>query len=624
MESVLLNKYAVSSIVFLSGCLMPLQSSFAKSTLSLEQQLGQKLILDFRYYCEQGASKQCRTPMTSLPSELANIVTKYNIGGVILFSENTQSIEQTITLNSQLQTAASKSSSKLPLFISIDQEGGRVARLPRDVATSFTGNMSIGATYKKHGTSFAKKTATVIAKELNSLGINVNYAPTVDVNMNPDNPVINVRSFGENPALVSKLGAAQVAGFENNGVITSLKHFPGHGDTNVDSHTGLPQVNHAKEVIYEQDLAPFKHIIAKQNPGMIMTAHIQYPALDSTTFVSVNGKTMIKPATMSRAIITDILRGELNYQGVVVTDALDMAGISNFFTPTQAVINTFSAGADIALMPVEIRTPDDLNKLDDLIKELIAAVKSKQLDEQEIAQSAQRIITLKNKFRLSTNFDPITALINAKQTIGSAAHREIEAQLAVEAITQVKNNNSTLPLNLKAGSNVHIIMPDTRKCMAMQQAIEAISQQKFTYSCSSLQGFDPALAKAQIHAADVVIAGNATPNQSAVEIGGMDDLKDDPNFALNNAEQPKALESLLNMAKEKNKSTVFISLRAPYDIAKFGNYANAVLASYAYNIDVDKNDIVSGPAFTALAKVLLGEATANGVLPVTIKPQKAH
>jgi beta-N-acetylhexosaminidase len=354
---------------------MPLQSSFAKPVLSLEQQLGQKLILDFRYFCQHGASTKCRIPMTELPNELSTAIAKYDIGGVILFSENTQSIEQTITLNSQLQTAASKSSSKLPLFISIDQEGGRVARLPRDVATSFTGNMSIGATYKKHGTSFAKKTATVIAKELNSLGINVNYAPTVDVNMNPDNPVINVRSFGENPVLVSKLGAAQVAGFENNGVITSLKHFPGHGDTNVDSHTGLPQVNHSKEIIYEQDLSPFKHIIAKQNPGMIMTAHIQYPALDSTTFVSIDGKTMIKPATMSRAIITDILRGELNYQGVVVTDALDMAGISNFFTPTQAVINTFAAGADIALMPVEIRTPDDLNKLDALIKELVAAVK---------------------------------------------------------------------------------------------------------------------------------------------------------------------------------------------------------------------------------------------------------
>jgi len=603
---------------------MPIQSSFAQPVLSLEQQLGQKLMLDFRYFCEQGTNKQCRTPLTQLPDKLAHIIAKHNIGGVILFSENTQSIEQTITLNAQLQNAASKSSSKLPLFISIDQEGGRVARLPRDLATSFTGNMSIGATYKKHGTSFATKTATVIAKELSSLGINVNYAPTIDVNMNPDNPVINVRSFGEDPVLVAKLGAEQVAGFESNGVITSLKHYPGHGDTSVDSHTGLPMVSHEKEVIYAQDLAPFKYIIAKQNPGMIMTAHIQYPALDSTTFVSVDGKTMIKPATMSRKIVTDILRGELNYQGVVITDALDMAGISHFFTPTQAVINTFLAGVDIALMPIEIRTPDDLITLDELIKSLAAAVKSGQLDEQEIAKSAQRIISLKNKFRLNTHLDPISALINAKQTIGSAAHREIEAQLAVEAITLVKNNKNTLPLSLKTDQHIHIIMPDTRKCMAMQQAIEAISTQVLNYTCSSLQGFNPQQAHIDITTADIIIAGNATPNQSAVEIGGMDDLKDDANFALNNAQQPKALKSLLSFAKANNKNTVFISLRAPYDIAEFGNYAQAVLASYAYNIDVDKNDVVSGPAFTALAKVLLGQSPANGVLPITIKQQKAH
>ncbi|WP_089349824.1 glycoside hydrolase family 3 protein [Pseudoalteromonas espejiana] len=598
---------------------MPLQSSFAKPTLSLEQQIGQKLILDLRYFCQQGTAKQCRTPVTSLPDELAAAITKHNIGGVILFSENTQSIEQTINLNSQLQQAASKSSSKLPLFISIDQEGGRVARLPRDIATSFTGNMSIGATYKKHGTKYATQTATVIAKELKSLGINVNYAPTVDVNMNPDNPVINVRSFGENPALVSKLGAAQVAGYENNGVITSLKHFPGHGDTNVDSHTGLPQVNHSKEEIYQQDLAPFKHIIATQNPGMIMTAHIQYPQLDSSTFVSVDGKSMIKPATMSRTIITDILRGELNYQGVVVTDALDMAGISHFFTPTQAVINTFSAGVDLALMPIEIRTPDNLATLDKLIEELVTAVNTKQLNKTEIAQSAMRITSLKNTFKLTTNFDAFNALVDAKQIIGSQAHRKIEAELAVNAITEVKNNNAALPLKLTKGQHVHIIMPDTRKCMAMQQALEAASSASLSFSCSSLQGYKPTDAQHFIKQADVIIAGNATPNQSAVEIGGMDDLKDDPNFSLNSAQQPKALASLLSYAQSQNKKTVFISLRAPYDIAQFGNSADAVLASYAYNIDTDKNNIVAGPAFTALANVLLGSTSANGELPVTIK-----
>jgi beta-N-acetylhexosaminidase len=598
---------------------MPLQSSTAQAALTLEQQLGQKLILDFRYFCQQGSSERCRTPLTQLPEALANAISEYNIGGVILFSENSQSIEQLVSLNQQLQTAASKSSSALPLFISIDQEGGRVARLPRDVATSFTGNMSIGATYDKHGSYYATQSATVLATELAAVGVNVNYAPSIDVNMNPDNPVINVRSFGENPSRVATLGAAQVAAFEANGVISSLKHFPGHGDTNVDSHTGLPRVNHAKEVIYQQDIAPFKQIINEQSPGMIMTAHIQYPALDSSTFTSVDGKQMIKPATMSRTIITDILRNELNYQGVVITDALDMAGISEFFNPTEAVINTFAAGVDIALMPIAIRTADDLVKLKQLINALVAAVAAKQLDQQEIAHSAHRIVALKNKFKLSSAFTATDTQHQAQQLIGSKAHRAIEAELALAAITEVKNERITLPLTLAAGQHVHIIMPDTRKCMAMQQALETYSQHTLSYSCSSLQGFDPQQAHADINKADVVIAGNATPKQSAVEIGGMDDLADAAQFALNNQQQPKALESLLKVAKKQNKNTVFISLRAPYDIAQFGNYADAILASYAYNIDVDNKTAVTGPAFTALAKVLLGKSSAQGSLPVTIK-----
>ena len=322
----MLNKFALSSLVIGLGCFMPLQSSFAESALTLKQQLGQKLMLDLRYYCEQDPGEQkCRTPVTELPADLANIITKHNIGGVILFAENIDTVPQVIKLNNDLQKAAAKSELGLPLFISIDQEGGRVARIPRDVGTSFTGNMSIGATYKEHGTYFATESARIIADELLALGVNVNYAPTVDVNMNPDNPVINVRSYGEDPQLVAKLGAAQVAGFENNGVISSLKHFPGHGDTNVDSHTGLPKVMHDKETIWQQDLPPFKEIIKNQQPGMIMTAHIQYPALDDSTFVSKEGKTMIKPATMSRKIITDLLRDELGYQGVVITDALDQS-----------------------------------------------------------------------------------------------------------------------------------------------------------------------------------------------------------------------------------------------------------------------------------------------------------
>lgn len=197
-----------------------------------------------------------------------------------------------------------------------------------------TGNMSIGATYAKHGSDYASASAKVIAKELRAVGFNVNYAPTLDVNMNPNNPVINVRSFGEDPARVAELGGAQVDAYQHQQVIAALKHFPGHGDTNVDSHTGLPKVMHSKEQVMAQDIAPFRAVIeAGHAPGMIMTAHIQYPALDSSTFVSKQGQTMVKPATMSRAIMTSLLREELGYQGVTITDALDMAGISDFLPP---------------------------------------------------------------------------------------------------------------------------------------------------------------------------------------------------------------------------------------------------------------------------------------------------
>eukprot|EP00487_Bulimina_marginata_P003364 TRINITY_DN18141_c0_g1_i1.p1 TRINITY_DN18141_c0_g1~~TRINITY_DN18141_c0_g1_i1.p1 ORF type:complete len:254 (+),score=54.28 TRINITY_DN18141_c0_g1_i1:177-938(+) len=248
-------------------------------------------------------------------------------------------------------------------------------------------------------------------------------------------------------------------------------------------------------------------------------------------------------------------------------------------------------------MPIEIRTPDDITKLDELIKSLVNAVKSNQLDEQEISQSAARIVSLKNAFELSTEFDPINAVVHAKSIIGNEQHRQVEAELALAAITQVKNTQNTLPLNLNDGQHIHIIMPDTRKCMAMHQAIESVSSSSITFSCSSLQGFDSAKATLSIKTADVVIAGNATPNQSAVEIGGMDDLADNPSFALNNAEQPKALESLLAMANKFNKRTVFISLRAPYDIAKILRLCSQCIGLLCLHIDVDKHERVSGPAF---------------------------
>ncbi|ESP94135.1 glycoside hydrolase family 3 protein [Pseudoalteromonas luteoviolacea] len=583
--------------------------SASDTQIDFREVIGQKLMLDLRYFCQNTAPTHCRQPMTKLPPELASLLKQYHIGGVILFAENVQQTEQIVSLTKDLQRA-----SDTPLFISIDQEGGRVARINRAEATSFTGNMSIGATYKTHGEKYATSVATTIAKELSSLGINVNFAPTVDVNANPLNPVINVRSFGENPGEVAILGAAQVKAFEQHGVISALKHFPGHGDTHVDSHTGLPKVAHTLAQIKQQDLYPFEHIIRRQQPGMIMTAHIQYPALDSSTVTNKQGEKMLRPATMSRAIMHDLLRGKMNYQGVTITDALDMAGISDFFSPLDAVIETFKAGVDIALMPIQVRTPEDIKAFQSFFSALHEAAQSGQLDQQELLLSKARIDKLKASF-INHNLTPSPAI--AKATLGNPQHRKIEADLALAAITEVKNK-ALLPLNIKDGAHIHLIMPDRQKATALKQALLSEVDKDIKISLTSLQAFKPERAKNAILAADWVISAHASPQQSAAEIGGMDDLVELTEYEVSKQQQPKALLELMQYAHSHQKASIFISLRAPYEIAKYALYNQAILASYAYNVDVATENDVRGPAYTALAKVIVGKAKALGQLPVSI------
>ncbi|WP_462163418.1 glycoside hydrolase family 3 protein [Pseudoalteromonas xiamenensis] len=573
--------------------------------------LGQKIMLDFRYFCEKGDGSTCRTPVTTLPAPLAKVIEKHQIGGVILFSENTQTVSQTFQLTSELLAANQRNEKSVPLFIAIDQEGGRVARLNREEATSFTGNMSIGATYPRKGTYYATEVASVIATELNHLAINVNFAPTVDVNMNPSNPVINVRSFGEDPEIVAKLGAAQVTAMENAGVISALKHFPGHGDTHVDSHTGLPLVSHDKQTIFATDLKPFVEIIKTAPPGMIMTAHIQYPHLDDSTVTSASGKAMVRPATMSKKIMTELLRDELGYKGVTITDALDMAGISAFFDPLQAVIETFNAGVDIALMPVPIRSIADIHRFDAFMDNLTEEVVKGRISKTLLDASLQRVLTLKKSLK---SINPYS-LTQAKSVIGNPSHRALEKALALDSITLVKNDN-VLPLT--SAQKLHIITPDSRKGEALKQAMLKInSALSITYS--SLQALDETVVKHHIEQANMIIAAHASPQQSAVEIGGAEDVELLKSHRLQAAQQPTTLMKLMGHAQDVGKKTVFISLRAPYEIAEFSKLSNAVLASYAYNIDVDSEREVSGPAFTALAEVILGKHQANGVLPVTIK-----
>jgi len=267
---------------------------------------------------------------TSVTPDLAAFLKEYKPGGVILFSRNLESVEQIVQLTNDLQACSPKS----PLLISIDQEGGRVSRLPRGF-TIFPPCELIG---RCHSGELAYAAAATIAKELKAVGINMNMAPVLDVNSNPDNPVIGDRAFGATPEVVGELGLVTAAGLQDNKVVACGKHFPGHGDTNADSHKELPIVEASRERLEALEFSPFRRATAA-GIATLMTAHVLYKALDDRL-----------PATLSPDVITHLLREQMRYDGVVLTDDLEMHAIVDHYGPGDAAVRAFLAGCDMLLI----------------------------------------------------------------------------------------------------------------------------------------------------------------------------------------------------------------------------------------------------------------------------------
>ena len=576
----------------------------------LRRQIGQKLMIDLRHFCAEGSSAECKTDLTELPKEFADAITQLHLGGVILFANNLKDKNQIRGLTAHLQQA---SSDGLPLLIGIDQEGGRVARLPTQEFPAFAGNMAIGATVASSGTRYATDVGKAIAQQLRSLGINLNFAPSLDVNNNPANPVINARSFGDHPAAVAQAGGAMLSAMQDAGVLGTIKHFPGHGDTHVDSHTGLPLVEHDRATVEAVDLYPFRQLIKQHQPAMVMTAHIQYPALDNSSLTTKSGETVIKPATLSRAILTDLLREDMGFDGIIITDALNMAGISQFFTPAEAVIQTFAAGADIALMPYEMKTPADIKALAVLIDQVVAAVQQGKLNSAEVAESAQRITHLRQQ--LSTEQHGLV-VPDAERL---ADDLQLEQRLAEASLTLVGTNKLQLPLNL-AALKLHLIAPDQTKCQSWLQALGLWGIKPQSVTCSDLTSLEQELALQQIKQADLVLGSLISPAQSAAELGVLADLQALPAMKLTVAEQKQLLVQLLQQAKAQGKKTVMVSLRTPYELTDFADSADLRLATYSYN---QKPQTAlrpfSGPAYDAVIAFLLGKIQAQGQLPVSLK-----
>ena len=267
---------------------------------------------------------------TTVTSDLASFIKEYKPGGVILFSRNLESVEQIVELTNDLQRCSPQS----PLLISIDQEGGRVSRLPKGF-TIFPPCELIG---RCNSGELAYAVAATTAKELRAVGINMNMAPVLDVNSNPDNPVIGDRAFGSVSDVVSEMALVTAAGLQDNKVVACGKHFPGHGDTNADSHKELPVVEASRERLETVELPPFRSAAAAGIETM-MTAHVLYKALDDRL-----------PATLSPDIITHLLREQMQYDGVVLTDDLEMHAIVDHYGPGDAAVRAFLAGCDVLLI----------------------------------------------------------------------------------------------------------------------------------------------------------------------------------------------------------------------------------------------------------------------------------
>ncbi|SET49942.1 beta-N-acetylhexosaminidase [Natronincola peptidivorans] len=367
--------------------------------MTLEEKVGQIFMAAFRHNGEN-------LPVTYLDEKTKELIKSHHLGGIIFFAENIDTVEQTKKLINNMQAI-----SKTPLFIAIDEEGGIVSRLNSSngmPATKLPGNKVLGMT---ENPELAYKVGKLLGRELSSLGFNMNLAPVADVNTNPNNPVIGERSFGDDPHKVGKMVGKMVQGIQEQNISAVVKHFPGHGDTSLDTHKEAVTLHHNSERLNAVEFHPFKSGIQKGVDG-VMLAHIIVPNITDNNL----------PATFSEIIIEDILRNQLKHKRLIITDALEMAAISKHWTSEEAAVLAFQAGADILLMPAS---------LEKAYNGLLRAIREGVIPETRLEDSVRRILMIKYE-RGILDFEE--AMIDPYNILGSQEHLQI-----VEEIYQYNN-----------------------------------------------------------------------------------------------------------------------------------------------------------------------------------------
>ncbi|UIX33964.1 glycoside hydrolase family 3 protein [Streptomyces sp. GQFP] len=498
----------------------------------------------------------------------AELIARYRVGGIIYFSwaHNTRDPHQIADLSNGIQKASLGLPRGLPVLISTDQEHGIVARVGKP-ATLLPGAMALGANGSR---TDARTAGSISGAELRALGIRQDYAPVADVNVNPANPVIGVRSFGADPAAVAGLVAAQVTGYQRASVAATAKHFPGHGDTAVDSHYGFPVIEHTREEWNTIDAPPFRAAI-RAGIDSIMTAHIMVPALDGSG----------DPATLSRPILTGILREELGYDGVVVTDSLGMQGVREKYGDDRVPVLALKAGVDQLLNPPS---------LDIAWNAVLTAVRQGELTEARLDASILRVLRLKNRLGLLDR--PYVTHAGVDRAVGVAGHLTAADRIAERTTTLLVNERKLLPLSRVAQKTVLVVGADPASPSGTTGPpttvlAGALTELGFTATALST-GTAPS-------AAVIARAVAATGEVDAVVVGTY------------NVGATRSQRTLVAQLLTTGRPVVCVALRNPYDVAQLPA-VQAYLASYSWT-DVE---------LRAAARVIAGRVRPRGKLPVPV------
>ena len=596
---------AVIAVLILTASVFP---AFAAGTseakkilasMTTEEKVAQLLMPAFRYYTDADGKLQ---GMAELTDDAAECIGKYGFAGVILFAQNLADTEKAVRLIDGMQKA--NAGNKTRLLVAVDQEGGGVTRL--GYGTQTPGNMALGAA---NDTSLTAKAAEVIGSEIMSIGINFDFAPVLDVNSNPSNPVIGIRSFSDDANTVAAHGTAFMKALRQTGAISTLKHFPGHGDTSTDSHTGLPLIDRSYGELKARELVPFKAAI-DAGAEAVMTAHIQYPQIEKTVYTSkLSGEEIVLPATLSRTIITDILRGDLGFDGVVVTDAMNMDAIAKHFDRYDAARFAIEAGVDIILMPVDTSTAEGIADLGTYISTLAGMVSSGEISAKKVDEAVLRVLKLKEAHGLTAAYSGADA--SASSIVGSKDHHETEWEIAKKAVTLVKNDNGTLPF---AGVNekVAVLTAYDNEVLSMEHAVGRLRDEN---------------KLAEGMAVFVHSIRNCTAEE-AVELTKSADhvvmISELYSAAGLNNDYAKKVDAVIDAVHKAGGDAAVISCNLPYDAARFQAADAIVIAWSAKGMSENPRVTDGAPAQygpnmpAALYMMLSADGSPSGTLPVDI------